>query len=129
MSVEYRVNAPIDPDQLLPLYAQASWASNRTAAGIAAMLAHTFIHISAWNGPRLVAFARAVTDTVYRAVVDDVIVDVDHRGQGIGTELMARLGHELRHVEEVFLGCGDPVVSFYERVGYARADHPYMKRE
>ena len=39
-------------------------------------------------GDRLVAFARVLTDFIYRAVVFDVIVASDHRGRGFGARLM-----------------------------------------
>lgn len=127
MEVDYRVNAEIDPVQLQGLLEQTDWARGRSASDLETMLRHTFVHLSAWRGERLVGFARAVTDTVYRAVIDDVVVDAEQRGQGIGTELLRRLGEELGDVEEVFLGCDTKVVSFYVRLGYRQAQNPFMK--
>ena len=92
------------------------------------MIKHTAIHLSAWHDGRLVGFARAITDTIYRAVIDDVVVDTAHRGRGIGSQLMNRLGAELSDVEEVFFGCDTSEVPFYEKHGYEQAHHPYMKR-
>jgi GNAT superfamily N-acetyltransferase len=131
LGIEYRVNARIELTQLGRLFKQEPWTFGRSANDMAKMLEHTALHISAWDGPRLVGFARAVTDTVYRALIDDVIVDAGYQRQGIGTELMKRIACELRDVEEVFLGCGDPVVPFYERLGYVRMHNPHMewKRE
>lgn len=131
MAIEYRVNTCIDLAELGRLFEQEPWTHGRSASGMAKMLEHTALHISAWDGQRLVGFARAVTDNVYRALIDDVIVDEGYQRQGIGTELMRQLACELRDVEEVWLSCGDPVVSFYERLGYVRMHNPHMewKRE
>jgi len=131
MIIEYRVNAHIEPEELSMLFEQQPWTAGRSAGGMSRMLEHTALHISAWDGSRLVGFARAVTDMVYRALIDDVIVDGDSQRQGVGTELMTRMACELRDVEKVFLSCGDPVVPFYERLGYVRMYNPHMewKRE
>ena len=128
MSISYSVNAEIDPTQLCRLYEQTDWARGRRPADVEKMLEYTPLHVSAWEDDRLIGFARAVTDTVYRALVDDVIVDAPYRGKGIGTELVQRIDAELEGVDDVFLGCGDDVVSFYERLGYTRANHPCLKK-
>ena len=84
--------------------------------------------MSAWHDGRLVGFARAITDTIYRAVIDDVVVDTECRGRGADSELIKRLGEEVSDVEEVFFGCDTSEVSFYEKHGYEQAHYAYMKR-
>lgn len=128
MNISYEVNARIDPEQLCRLYQQTSWASGRLPADVAKMLDSTALHVSAWDDGKLIGFVRSVTDRVYRALVDDVIVDAPYRGQGIGTELVRRIDSELEKVDEVFLGCSDDEASFYERLGYTRANHPCLKK-
>ena len=85
------------------------------------MLEGTSLTLGAWEGDRLVGFARAMTDGIYRALIDDVIVDGSKRGMGIGSELMRRLSGKLADVEEVFLRCGEGVVPFYERHDFERS--------
>ena len=128
MHVEYRVNADVDPPELLELFRQTDWADTRSLGGITTMLSHTFIHVSAWRDRKLIGFARAITDTIYRAVVDDVVVDAAYRGRGVGTQLMKTIGAELSNVEDVVLSCGPPVVPFYEMVGYELVRGPCMQR-
>ena len=128
MEIIYSMNADIDPEQLCRLYAQTSWARGRTPRDVVNMLAHTALHVSAWAGDTLVGFARAISDLTYRALIDDVIVDEPLRGQGIGSELIRRIGDELREVDELFLGCGDDVVPFYRRHGFAPAPHACLKK-
>lgn len=128
MSITYKTNARIDPAQLCRLYEQTSWAAGRLPADIEQMLKHTALHISAWDDGKLIGYARAVTDAVYRALVDDVIVDAPYRGKGIGTELVRRIGSELENVDEVFLGCDPNEASFYKRLGYKLVDHPFLTK-
>ena len=126
--ISYRVNAKINPVQLCQLFEQTSWADGRLPADVEKMLEHTAFHVSAWDNGRLIGFVRSITDTVYRALVDDVIVDAAYRGKGIGTELIQRIDSELENIDEVFLGCGDDVAAFYRRFGYTNADHLCLKK-
>jgi predicted GNAT family N-acyltransferase len=91
------------------------------------MLAATPLHVGAWRGEELVGYARALTDGVYRALIDDVVVDAPLRGTGVGAALVRHLLERLEAVEEVFLGCSEEVVPFYLGLGFERAAHPYLK--
>ena len=116
--IEYRVNASLDGRQLQELFRHAPWSAERTQDGIQAMLKHTPVHVSAWSGDTVVGFARAITDTQYRAIIDDVIVDDQHRGRGVGTELMNRVTSQVSHLDEVYLFCHPDAIDFYRRYGF-----------
>ena len=124
--MDIRINADLTAEQLLPLYRQAWWAKDRDADGVSRMLKHTPLHVTVWNGEHLVGFARSLTDGVYRALVDDVIVDESVRGQGVGKQLVNALTAELADVGYVFLGCDDKVRPFYESLGWRTNDSPGM---
>jgi len=115
---------PISAAQLQPLLQQTSWAKGRSIDGIQTMLEGTAIVLGAWEDDRLIGFARAITDSTYRALIDDVVIDTPKRGQGIGSSLMHQLVKRLTEmeVEEVFLRCGDQVVPFYQRLGFETSD-------
>ena len=112
---DFSFERPVEPEDLLPLFQQTGWAGKRTLEGIRRMLAATPVALGAWQGDRLVGFARAITDGVYRALIDDVVVEKSLRGQGVGSELIQRLTERLSDVEEVFLRCGKDVAGFYEK--------------
>ncbi len=84
------------------------------------MVANTPIQLGAWHDDSLVGYARAITDGCFRALIDDVVVDKERHGQGIGEELMRRLTKRLSGVEQVILLCDDRFVGFYERLGFVR---------
>jgi GNAT superfamily N-acetyltransferase len=119
MHIAYREGGPLDVEQLQRLYEQAPWAHGRSKDGIAAMLTHTDYYFSGWDGPRLVAFARVLTDRVYRATLWDVVVDPDYQGRGVGDGLLATvLNHPvLSRVEKFWLNTRDKQ-TFYERFGF-----------
>jgi predicted GNAT family N-acyltransferase len=121
--IEFEFDRPVTAEQLLPLYAQTHWADKRSAEDAAHVIQHADVTISGWQGDRLVAFARVLTDDRYRAFIDDVIVDHSQRSRGTGGELMQRLVDRLQHVEEVFLHCEPELNDFYGRCGF----QPYGK--
>ena len=68
----YSFDRRIEPKQLMGLLRQAGWAKQRSIEGVRRMLEGTSLTLGAWEGDRLVAFARAMTDGIYRALIDDV---------------------------------------------------------
>jgi ribosomal protein S18 acetylase RimI-like enzyme len=115
-----------DAAQLLQLYRQAPWAKQRVLEPTQAMLAKTDVVISAWDGPRLVAFGRVLTDYVYRATIWDVIVDRDYQGRQIGTEIVRRiLNHPTLQQVELFWLC-TRMPEFYERLGFSAKEQTGM---
>ncbi len=124
--VDYSFDREIELQQLQGLLRQTGWANRRSVEGIQQMLDGTLLTLGAWEGDHLVGFVRVITDGIYRALIDDVVVEESKRGTGIGSELMQRITERLAGVEEVFLRCGEQVVPFYERHGYERSNGVIM---
>ena len=117
---ELSFDRPIPADDLSPLLAQSHWAADRGHEQLVEMLEATPIKLGVWQSDRLVGFARVLTDGLYRALIDDVIIDESLRGRGLGGRMMTALAGRLSHVEEVFLRCEKELVGYYERCGYQR---------
>ena len=77
-------------------------------------------------GGRLTGFARSLTDGVYSALIQDVVVEESTRGRGVGKALIRVLLHELRDVTGISLGCEEGLVPFYESLGWERDDCAVM---
>ena len=75
--------------------------------------------VSAWDNQRLVGFARATSDGIYRATIWDVVVDCDYQGLGLGRKLVEIiLSHQyMVRVERVYLSTTHQQ-GFYERMGF-----------
>jgi len=112
--------APSHLEDLLRLYRGEWWSRDRTAEEVRRMLEGTDEIIAFASDDRLAAFARVITDYVYKALVFDVIVDPVHRGTGAGRLLVdALLSHpRLRSVEHLELYCRPEHVAFYEQWGF-----------
>src|SRR5262249_61745691 len=109
-------------EELHALYQNEWWTCGRTLEETRVMLAHTdlvFAICESGSG-RLAAFARVLTDRVFKAFIYDVIVAPPHRGNGLGARLMNRiLEHpSLRPVKHLDLNCRPELTGFYARFGF-----------
>ncbi len=105
---------PIPAGDVRRLYDGAGWWPGWEAEGIRRAIAQS-ISVGAWDGDRLVGFARALSDGVHRAYVEDVVIDPDYRGRQIGERLVARLVKEIGPVHVISLFCEPERVAFYAR--------------
>ena len=88
------------------------WAQNRTKKQIQTMLANSTVVVSAWKKQKLVGFGRASSDTEFRGVLWDIVVDDEVKGRGIGSKIMNLLlsSRELINVDKIYLmttNCSD----------------------
>lgn len=109
-------------DQLWRMYQGEWWSRGRKLQDVRRVVQHSDL-IFAFCDPetgRLVAFARVLTDFVYKAFVFDVIVDRQRRDLGFGRMLLdAITSHPaLLFVEHIELYCRDELVPLYEQWGF-----------
>ena len=101
----------------------AFWAQGRSLGDLRRMLAGSAAVVSLWRGRRLVGFARASSDGVFRAVLWDVVVAGEHQGRGLGRRIVEALLQEppLQGVERVYLMTTNSS-GFYEQLGFTVVD-------
>lgn len=110
----------LDFDKLQQLFQDtAFWARDRRREDVELAVANSHPVISAWDGDRLIGFARATSDGIYRATIWDVVVHPTYQGAGIGRKLVQTvLAHpHLCRVERVYLMTTNQQ-AFYERIGF-----------
>ncbi len=104
------------------LYQSTWWGQERTLPDIQKMLQNTDLIVAFCEvkTEKLVAFARVLTDYVYRAVIWDVIVAESYRKQGWGKALVEEIANHpsLQEVEFLGLICLPEIVPFYEKSGF-----------
>jgi GNAT superfamily N-acetyltransferase len=109
-------------EELWRMYQNEWWSRDRTLHDVRRAVRHSdlvFAFCDSETGS-LVAFARVLTDFVYKALVFDVIVARPHRDLGLGRMLLdAVTSHPaLLFVEHIELYCRDEMVPFYEKWGF-----------
>jgi ribosomal protein S18 acetylase RimI-like enzyme len=105
----------------------ASWWPERTAEQVRAVL-RSAPAVGAWHGQDLVGFARAVTDGILRAYVEDVVVSPDWRGRGVGHALLTGLMEQLEPIPVVTLFCSPDLVRYYEASSFRSTRQVVMHR-
>jgi GNAT superfamily N-acetyltransferase len=73
--------------------------------------------VVAWREGRVVGFGRALCDDVSNGYISMVAVGADHRGKGIGTEIVNRLMGDDPDITWV-LRAGRESAGFWERMGF-----------
>jgi GNAT superfamily N-acetyltransferase len=119
MEVATHAQRAIDASDVLRLYREEGWWPERSADTVAAVLDQGPA-VGAWDGDRLVGFARAVTDGRFRAYIEDVIVQKPFRRRGVAQLMLSALREELRSVDTVTLFSVSDLVPVYEQAGFRR---------
>ncbi len=73
------------------LFDSVGWQSARNATALVQAFAHSSIVISAWHKGELIALIRAMSDGVWQATIDCLLVHKQYQHQGIGTQLVQRM--------------------------------------
>ena len=107
---------------------EAYWVPGRDRATIEQLVRESTRVIGAYRGEELVGFARAISDGSSMAWLGDVFVLSEHRGKGLGVELVREA------VEDPALGRltwflnTKDAHSLYAKFGFARANERTMVR-
>lgn len=110
----------IDLRQLQALFqVTAFWAQDRNLEDWMIALNHSKPIVSVWDGHRLIGFARATSDGIYRATIWDVVIHPGYQGVGLGRKLVETvLMHpHINRVERVYLTTTHQQ-EFYRRIGF-----------
>ena len=122
----YSFTEPINPEVLQQLLKQTDWADTRKPLDLQQMLDNSQLTLGVWHDDKLIGFARVVTDDIYRAWIEDVIVHKDFRKMGIGSHMIEKLLKRLEHVEDISLICNHDLEPFYEKKGFKSKSIAYM---
>ncbi|MCG8524817.1 MAG: GNAT family N-acetyltransferase [Opitutales bacterium] len=57
---------------------------------------------SIWSADELIEFARAISVRLFRILIEDVTVDENHRGNGLGEMIMKNPTEQLKDVRRCF---------------------------
>jgi ribosomal protein S18 acetylase RimI-like enzyme len=112
--------ADIDLFQLKALFDRhAFWAIDRNIEDLQIAIDRSEPVISVWDNARLIGFARANSDGIYRATIWDVVIDSKYQRLGLGRKLVETLLDCpcMKRVERIYLSTTHQQ-HFYERLGF-----------
>ena len=108
----------VDVAATLAMLHDTHWAGGMERAELERAIRNSLC-VSVFEGPRQIAFARAVTDLATFAYLTDVIVHAEFRGRGIGSWMVeCYLTHpELQHLRRIALLTRD-AQALYTKYGF-----------
>ena len=117
----------ISADRVCELLSQSYWANTRSREKIELSIKNS-ICIGVYKSGTQVGFARIITDYATMYWLCDVIIDEEHRGKGLGKQLMGFIGNieELKGLRGI-LSTKD-AHGLYEQNGYRKDGEHFMVR-
>lgn len=115
-----RKDVLVEPDALADLFRAVGWYRKANdVPRLARMLEGTTEMVSAWDGPRMVGFARAVSDQAYNGYISSVAVHPRWQGKGLGERLITALMEQNDEIKFV-LTAVPGIHGFYEKLGFTQ---------
>lgn len=122
--MEYREFGPERLPRVLEIYESAGWTAYLgDGEALAEVFRNSLYTLGAFDGGRLAGFVRCVGDGVHIVYVQDLIVDLPYKRQGIGRALLRAAMERYAHVRMFALAtdASDPDSSaFYTAMGMGR---------
>ena len=110
------------PSELKDLFSQTTWAKDRSIEGVERLLKNTAIFVVIREEEKLIGFGRALTDGIYRALLDDIVVSENYRKQGLGKVIVQNLLDQLESVDQIFLNTKPELKYFYNTFGFSESN-------
>ncbi|MDD3343852.1 MAG: GNAT family N-acetyltransferase [Sulfurospirillaceae bacterium] len=107
--------------QLHVLYQNEWWCSERSLEDTKICVENSQVIIGIIDDHgNLKGFSRILTDTIFKALIFDVIVAPEYRAKGLGKLLVnaIKTNEMLKNVKHFELYCKSDMVSFYESYGF-----------
>lgn len=129
-----RLVSELEPDhaeQLVELFSHEWWTKGRDLEGIHRMLEGSTEVVGVIDGDELIAFGRSVSDGIYRASINDIVVAEGRREEGLGSivvrELLKRPA--VAGSSHIDLHCLPGMIGYYERLGFTPSDRGIHRME
>lgn len=123
MEIEIVQWQEIEIPQLTALYLQANWLEPAEGRDIIkAIVQNTYAFAVAKEQNKIIGMGRVISDGVSDAYIQDVYVDLAHRGKGVGKAIIDKLVNHLKKNKILWIGLiGNPgTESFYKPLGFER---------
>ncbi|EOR23397.1 acetyltransferase [Niallia nealsonii AAU1] len=127
MKVELRTfkEKQIKASEVMELYKDAGWWNERTEQDMEKMLSQA-LAVGAWKNNTLIGFARAISDGIFRAYIEDVVIHSSYNRKGIGTQLIDKLLKELSDIDVISLFCEEDLITFYSKNEFKKSKSQFV---
>lgn len=99
-TIEYRIGDIPDRDSLAGLYNSVQWAQAEKPESLHKAVSQSGWVVTAWHEDTLVGLARVLTDGVFVAYFQEMLVHPDYQHQGVGKELLDHYDREFGEFQD-----------------------------
>lgn len=128
MRIEISTARHPDNNQLIHLFRQAGWYDKIDKERIDSMIGNSTIVVTAWDKNKLIGFARCLTDFVFNGQINNVVVDKEYKGMGIGKQLVEKILSSSKKVTYILRPDPDNI-DFYKKLGFEDSKSVIYKRK
>ena len=118
--------------ELFEFYKEEWWTKERSFQQVIQMLEGSDVIIGCCSADnKLIGFARVLTDFTFKAMIFDVIVREEFRGNQIGSAIINHIFalDVLKDVTSFELYCPDRLTLFYEKLGFNKGSANILFKE
>ena len=107
----------------------AEWSHNRDMNSLKKMLSNSQAISSLWSNKELIGFGRATSDSIYRAILWDIVIKDKWQRKGYGKKIINSLleNKVIKSVERVYLMTTNQA-SFYSQFGFRKVQKQVLMK-
>lgn len=118
ITMEYSIKRIPSNEDLQKLYLSVGWdVYVKNNEDMTVLLKNACYFITIWDHDQLVGLTRVISDDHSIAYVQDILIDPDYQGNGIGSKLLNMIKERFNHVRQVVLmtDTSEKTINFYEK--------------
>ena len=116
--MEYLIKRIPSNEDLQKLYLSVGWdVYVKNNEDMTVLLKNTCYFVTVWDNDQLVGLTRVISDDHSIAYVQDILIDPDYQGNGMGSNLLNMIKERFNHVRQVVLmtDTSEKTINFYEK--------------
>lgn len=116
--MEYSTKRIPSNEDLQKLYLSVGWdVYVNNNEDMTVLLKNAYYFVTVWDNDHLVGLTRVISDDHSIAYVQDILIDPDYQGNGIGSKLLNMIKERFNHVRQVVLmtDTSEKTINFYEK--------------
>ncbi|MCJ1783965.1 GNAT family N-acetyltransferase [Mammaliicoccus sciuri] len=116
--MEYSIKRIPGNEDLQKLYLSVGWdVYVKNNEDMTVLLKNACYFVTVWDHDQLVGLTRVISDDHSIAYVQDILIDPDYQGNGIGSKLLNMIKERFNHVRQVVLmtDTSEKTINFYEK--------------
>ncbi|MEB7065075.1 GNAT family N-acetyltransferase [Mammaliicoccus sciuri] len=116
--MEYSIKRIPSNEDLQKLYLSVGWdVYVNNNEDMTVLLKNACYFVTVWDNDQLVGLTRVISDDHSIAYVQDILIDPDYQGNGIGSKLLNMIKERFNHVRQVVLmtDTSEKTINFYEK--------------